>query len=51
MDVEPQEGNGKLFEDKMKRLMSELSEQQSEGTKFDISITGNLKAADFGGGR
>ena len=47
--VEPQEDDGEPFEDKMKRLVAELSEQQVEGARLDADITKNLAALGFGG--
>ncbi len=47
--VEPQEDDGEPFEDKMKRLVAELREQQSEGVRLEAAITENLKALGFGG--
>ncbi len=45
--VEPQENDGEPFEDKMKRLVAELREQQTEGTRLDATIAGNLEALGF----
>ncbi len=47
--VEPREDDGEPFEDKMKRLVAELREQQSEGVRLEAAITENLKALGFGG--
>ena len=47
--AEPQEDDGEPFEDKMKRLVAELREQQAAGSKLDAAITKNLKALGFGG--
>ena len=45
----PQADDGEPFEDKMKRLVAELREQQAEGAKLDAAIAKNLKALGFGG--
>ena len=34
----------------MKRLVSQLREQQAEGAKLDAAIAGNLKVLGFGDG-
>ena len=47
--VEPQEDDGEPFEDKMKRLVAELREQQSEGARLDAAIAENLTALGFPG--
>ena len=47
--VEPQEDDGEPFEDKMKRLVAELREQQAEGARLDAAIAANLEALGFGG--
>ena len=47
--VEPQEDDGEPFEDTMKRLVSELREQQAEGARLDAAIAGNLKSLGFRG--
>ena len=47
--VEPQEDDGEPFEDKMKRLVSELREQQAEGARLDAAIAGNLEMLGFRG--
>ena len=43
----PREDDGEPFEDKMKRLVSQLQEQQAEGTRLDAAISENLKALGF----
>ena len=48
VDMEPQEDDGESFEDKMKRLVAKLSEQQAEGTRLDAAIIENLAALGFG---
>ena len=35
----------------MKRLVSQLRDQQAEGARLDVAIEANLKALGFGGGR
>ena len=45
--VEPQEDDGEPFEDKMKRLVAELREQQAEGVRLDAAIGENLKTLGF----
>ena len=44
-----QEDDGEPFEDKMKRLVSQLQEQQSEAVKLDAVIASNLKGLGYGG--
>ena len=46
--VEPQADDGEPFEDKMRRLVSELREQQAEGARLDAAIAESLKAMGFG---
>lgn len=41
--VEAQEEDAEPFEEKMKRLVKELREQQDEGARLDAAITENLK--------
>ena len=48
--AEAQEDDGEPFEDKMKRLVSQLKEQQTQGARLDAAIAGNLKALGFGDG-
>ena len=45
--VEPQEDDGEPFEDKMKRLVAKLREQQAEAARLDAGIKANLKALGF----
>ena len=45
------EEDGEPFEDKMKRLVSQLREQQTEGARLNAAITANLEALGFGDGR
>ncbi len=47
--VESQEDNGEPFDDKMKRLVAKLREQQAEGTLLDAAINKNLESLGFGG--
>ena len=44
--AEAQEEDSEPFEDKMKRLVAELREQQAEGARLDAAID-NLKALGF----
>ncbi len=46
--VAAQEDDGEPFEDKMKRLVSELREQQREAARLDATITKNLEILGFG---
>ena len=41
--AEVQEGDGEPFEDKMKRLVAQLREQQAEGARLDAAIDASLK--------
>ena len=43
----PQEDDGEPFEDKMKRLVAQLREQQAEGAKLDAAIAANLRTLGF----
>ena len=47
--AEPQEDDGEPFEDKMKRLVVQLREQQAEAAKLDAAIATNLKELGYGG--
>ena len=49
--AEAQEDDGEPFEDKMKRLVAQLREQQAEGARLDAAIKVNLEALGFGGDR
>ena len=51
LGVEPQEDDEEPFEDKMKRLVAELREQQVEGAGIDAAITDNLEALATSGSR
>ena len=44
----PQEEDGEPFEDKMKRLVAQLRDQQDQGAKLDAAIKANLAALGFG---
>ena len=48
--VEPQEDDGEPFDDKMKRMVDELREQQAECARLDAAIAENLEALGFGRG-
>ena len=45
--AEPQEDDGEPFEDKMKRLVAQWQEQQTEAKRLDAAIDANLKALGF----
>ena len=45
--AEPQEDDGEPFGDKMKRLVAQWQEQQTEARKLDTAIDENLKALGF----
>lgn len=49
MGAAVQEDDGELFEDKMKRLVTQLREQQAEAAKLDAAIVANLKGLGYGG--
>ena len=49
--AEAQEDDGEPFEDKMKRLVAQLREQQADGAKLDAAIKVNLETLGFGGDR
>ena len=44
----PQEDDGEPFEEKMKRLVAQLRDQQDQGAKLDTAIKANLAAFGFG---
>ena len=46
--AEAQEDDGEPFADKMKRLVAELRQQQTEAAKLDAAIEVNLKSLGFG---
>ncbi len=46
--AEAQEDDGEPFADKMKRLVAELRQQQTEAGKLDAAIKANLKSLGFG---
>ena len=45
---EPEEDDGEPFEEKMKRLVTELHEHQAEGARLDVAIRENLRSLGFG---
>ena len=45
--VEPQEDDGEPFEDKMKRLVAQLAEQQAEAAELDAAIAANLQELGY----
>ncbi len=45
----PQEDDGEPFEDKMKRLVAQLREQQAEAARLDAAIAANLEELGYGG--
>ena len=47
--AEAQEDDSEPFEDKMKRLVSQLRGQQAEAAKLDAAIAANLKELGYGG--
>jgi type I restriction enzyme M protein len=47
--AEAQADDGEPFEQKMKRLVAQLREQQAEAEKLDGAIVKNLKELEFGG--
>ncbi len=47
--AEAQEDDGEPFEEKMKRLVSQLRGQQAEAAKLDAAIAANLKGLGYGG--
>ncbi len=46
--AEAQEDDGEPFEDKMKRLVAQLREQQAEGARLDAAIDASLKDLGYG---
>jgi len=46
--AEAQEDDGEPFEEKMKRLVAQLREQQEEAAKLDAAIAANLKELGYG---
>jgi type I restriction enzyme M protein len=46
--AEAQEDDGEPFEEKMKRLVATLHEQQAEAAKLDAAIAANLKELGYG---
>lgn len=47
--AEAHEDDGEPFDEKMKRLVATLREQQAEGAKLDAAIAANLKELGYGG--
>src|SRR5690554_5694817 len=47
--AEAQEDDGEPFDEKMKRLVATLREQQAEAAKLDSAIAANLKELGYGG--
>lgn len=47
--AEAQEDDGEPFEEKMKRLIATLRQQQAEAAKLDAAIAANLKELGYGG--
>ncbi len=47
--AEAQEDDGEAFEEKIKRLVATLREQQAEAAKLDVAIAANLKELGYGG--
>jgi type I restriction enzyme M protein len=47
--AEAQEDEGEPFDDKMKRLVRTLREQQAEAAKLDAAIAANLRELGYGG--
>lgn len=47
--AEAQEDDGEPFDEKMKRLVATLREQQAEAAKLDAAIAANLKELGYGG--
>ncbi len=45
--VEPEEDDGEPFDEKMKRLVATLQEQQAEAAKLDAAIAANLRELGF----
>jgi type I restriction enzyme M protein len=46
--AEAQEDDGEPFDEKMKRLVAQLREQQAEAAKLDAAISANLKELGYG---
>ena len=45
--AEAQDDDGEPFEDKVKRLVAELREQQANAAKLEAAIEANLKSLGF----
>ena len=46
--AEAQEDDGEPFEEKMRRLVVQLREQQAEAQRLDAAIEANLKGLGYG---
>jgi len=46
--AEAKEDDGEPFEEKIKRLVAQLREQQAEAAKLDATIANNLKELEIG---
>ena len=46
--AEAREDDGEPFDEKMKRLVAQLREQQDEGARLDAAIEANLESLGFG---
>ncbi len=46
--AEAQKDDGEPFEEKMRRLVAQLREQQAEAAKLDAAIAANLKELGYG---
>jgi type I restriction enzyme M protein len=47
--AEAVEGDGEPFDEKMKRFVAQLREQQAEGARLDAQIAKTLKGLGYGG--
>jgi type I restriction enzyme M protein len=47
--AEAQEDDGEPFEEKMRRLVRQLRQQQAEAAKLDAAIAANVKELGYGG--
>lgn len=48
MGAEEEEEDAERFEEKMERLVAELSEQMKQSQELDVKITGNLERIGYG---
>jgi type I restriction enzyme M protein len=46
--AEPAEDDGEPFDEKMKRLLAQLREQQTQAAELDAAIAANLKELGYG---